>query len=532
MNALVIVLFATVLFSAGYIFYGRYLKKMFNVDYHRLTPAHEKKDGVDCVASCHWTVLFGHHFASIAGAGPIVGPVIAVALWGWGPSLVWIVLGTIFLGGVHDFGSLMVSVRHDARSVADVAEDLISKRAKILFSIFVLLALILVIAVFAVLCAKTFVVQPEIVIPSLGLIPLAILVGISLYRLRINQILVTVVGLGILVGLLFLGKIFPLRVSLPQGISVWIVILLLYSYFASVMPVNILLQPRDYLSAFLLFLGIIFGYLGIFVSSPKINLPAFISWDTRGGYLWPMLFVTIACGAISGFHSLIASGTTSKQISSEKDAKKIGYGAMVMEGLLAVMAVLVVSAGFSSLNGLNKILQGTAGPIGAFGEGFGRITNSFLGIYGGSFAVLVLNAFILTTLDTATRISRYLATELFKIKNRYLSTLIVIILSALLAFSGKWEKIWPLFGASNQLVAGLALIVISSWLLSQKKKNYFAIIPAVFMLLTTVGALIFQIKHFWEEKNFLLIVISSVLILSALFICVEAKKVFFWKERG
>ncbi|MCM8783374.1 MAG: carbon starvation protein A [Candidatus Omnitrophica bacterium] len=525
MNTLNIVLITFLLFLGGYILYGRYLSKTFNVDSRRPTPAQVKKDGIDCIASCHWTILFGHHFSSIAGAGPIVGPVIAVALWGWGPGLLWIVLGTIFLGGVHDFGSLMVSVRHDARSVADVAEDLIGRRAKIIFSVFVLLALILVIAVFAVLSAKTFVIQPEIVIPSLGLIPLAILVGMSLYRFRVNQILITFIGLGLLVVFLFLGSLFPVKIPLAQSLYFWIAVLFLYSYFASVVPVNILLQPRDYLSSFLLIFGLISGYMGIFLSPPHINLPVFISWRTKSGELWPMLFVTIACGAISGFHSLIASGTTSKQIATERDARKIGYGAMVMEGLVAVMAVLVIIAGFPSQNILNKVLENRGGPIGAFGEGFGRLTNSFLGMYGSSFAVLILNAFILTTLDTATRIGRYLTTELFRIRNRYLSTFIVVILSAFLALTGKWEKLWPIFGASNQLVAALALIVIATWLLSQKRKFYFVAIPAVFMLFTTVGALALQFRHFLKEGNFLLSGISIVLILSVLFICWEAKKV-------
>ncbi|MCM8765501.1 MAG: carbon starvation protein A [Candidatus Omnitrophica bacterium] len=529
--ALIILLFSFLFFSFAYFIYGRFLERNFGIDPRRPTPAHTKKDGVDLVASRHWTILFGHHFASIAGAGPIVGPIIAVSLWGWGPSLLWIVLGTILLGGVHDFGSLIVSLRNDARSISDISEDLISRRAKIFFSSFVLLALILVIAVFAVLTAKTFVVQPEIVLPSLGLIPLAIFVGISLYRLKFNQILVTILGIIVLVILLFLGNLFPLKSPFPQEIYFWMIVLFFYCYFASILPVNILLQPRDYLSSFLLFFSLIIGYLGIFLSPPKINLPIFISWNTESGSLWPMLFVTIACGAISGFHSLIASGTTSKQISTEKDARKIGYGAMVMEGLVAVMAVLAISGAFSSESALNNALKGGGGPIGAFGEGFGKITYSFLGNYGRFLALLVLNAFILTTLDTATRICRYITTELLSIKNRHFSTLFVVFISAALAFTGKWDKIWPIFGASNQLVAALALIVIFTWLISQKRRFFFVTFPAIFMLLTTLGALLYQFKIFLKERNFLLGGIDLVLVLLALFMIFEVKKVRLFKKK-
>ncbi|MFN7170966.1 MAG: carbon starvation protein A, partial [Candidatus Omnitrophota bacterium] len=378
MNVSVIAIGALILLGGAYFVYGRRLDKNFGIDPKRDTPSHTQADGLDYIAAKHWTVLFGHHFASIAGAGPIVGPIIAVSLWGWGPSILWIILGTIFLGGVHDFGSLLVSMRHQANSIAEISKELISRRAKIFFSTFVFLALILVIAVFAVLCAKTFVVQPEIVLPSLGLIPLAIFAGIGFYNLKLNQLFVTFLSLIILGVLLFLGIYFPVKITIPQVFNFWLVILFLYSYLASVLPVNILLQPRDYLSSFLLFFGLVLGYLGIFVSSPRINLPVYISWNTESGLLWPMLFVTIACGAISGFHSLIASGTTSKQISSEKDVRKIGYGAMVLEGVLAVMTVLVIAGSFSSQSSLNEVLQNKGGPIRAFGEGFGKLTHSFL----------------------------------------------------------------------------------------------------------------------------------------------------------
>ena len=345
MNTLVIALGALVLFWLGYSFYSRAFAKLWNVDPSRKTPAITHYDGVDYVPAKHWTMLFGHHFASIAGAAPVIGPIIALSIWGWMPALIWIVLGTILLGGIHDFSALMVSLRSEGKSIADVAKTVISRRAKIVFSIFIWLTLILVIAVFVHFCANTFIVEKRIVIPTVGLIPLAMLIGFMLYDLKFNQISTTILGLAILAGLIILGNHFPLELvkltfriqdfTLTLGpLQIWSIGLLIYAFFASITPVQILLQPRDYLCAFLLLGGVILGFTGILLSRPVMQLPAFVGWKGAQGYLWPMLFVTIACGAISGFHSLVASGTTSKQLLNEKDARKIGYGAMIMEGLV------------------------------------------------------------------------------------------------------------------------------------------------------------------------------------------------------
>ena len=520
MNSLIIAVIAIILFFWAYRFYSRRLERLWQIDPKRSTPAFSKYDSVDYIPAKNWLVLFGHHFASIAGAGPIIGPVIAVMLWGWLPALLWVVLGTIFIGGVHDFGSLITSVREGGSSVADIARHVISQRAKILFSLFVWLALILVIAVFAYLCADTFVKEPKIVLPSLGLIPVAILVGYLLYHFKVNTVLTTILGLASLVGLIFLGNVFPVNITL----TVWLLVLFIYCYFASVLPVNILLQPRDYLSSFLLFFGLGAGYLGLLFSHPKITLPHFIRFNTTEGYLWPALFVTIACGAVSGFHSLIASGTSSKQIANERDAKRVGYGAMVAEGLVAVMVIIATAILFNPGEDFGAILKNT-GPIGIFGKGYGLMTRNILGSYGAFIAVTILNAFILTTLDTATRISRYLTAELFGIKNRYLATMLIVILSAALAFSGKWNKIWPAFGASNQLVAALALFVLSCWLLSKNKSARFTLLPAFFMLITTVLALVLQAVRYFIHKDIVLLLIAIGLILLSGFMCWEVSKV-------
>jgi carbon starvation protein len=526
MNSLLIAVIAIVCFIWAYRVYARKLEGLWHIDPKHSTPAYVKYDSVDYIPAKNWLVLFGHHFSSIAGAGPIIGPVIAVMLWGWFPAILWVILGTIFLGGAHDFGSLITSVKEGGSSVADIAGQVISKRAKIIFSLFVWMALILVIAVFAYLCADTFVKEPKIVLPSLGLIPVAMVVGYFLYSLRINSIVATAFGLASLALLLFLGNSFIINAN----INTWILVLFIYCFFASVLPVNILLQPRDYLSSFLLFFGVGAGYIGLLISRPTISMPAYNTWASSEGYLWPMLFVTVACGAISGFHSLIASGTSSKQIANERHAKRIGYGGMVAEGVVAVLTIVSVGILFNKGDNFALALKDLT-PIRIYGKGFGILTRNVLGGYGQLIAITILNAFILTTLDTATRIARYLTEELFKLKNRFISTFIIIVVSALLAFSGKWQKLWPAFGASNQLVAALTLFVLSCWLLSKDKTIKFTIIPAFFMLITSVAALVLQARKYFTNKDTVLLIISLLLIVLAGVMMYEAIPIIFMRRK-
>jgi len=529
MNSLIVVLISVLAYWAGYRFYANKLVNLWQIDPKRKTPATTKFDGLDYVPAKNWLVLFGHHFASISGAGPIVGPVIAVGLWGWGPALIWVILGTIFIGGVHDFANLITSVREGGSSVADIATNAISRRAKIIFSLFVWLALILVIAVFLYLCADTFVKEPKIVIPSLGLIPIAVIVGFLIYNLRVHIGIATIIGLAALTGLLLLGQRYPVTIINSQ--VAWSVLLLIYAYIASIIPVNILLQPRDYLSSFLLFFGLFFGFLGLLVSQPAIQVPAFKSYSSTSGDLWPMLFVVVACGAISGFHSLVASGTTSKQLPNEMHAKRVGYGGMIAEGLLAVMVILAVSAGLNSAQ-LSDCLANKTSPVAIFGLGYGRITKGVLGGLGGFVAIIILNAFILTTLDTATRINRYITEELFRIKNRFISTFIIVLAGGYLALSKDqfntplWKKIWPVFGASNQLVAALALMVVSCWLLARKKPTRYTMLPAFFMLITTIAALLYQLTRYIQNNDYVLIGISIVLLLLSVYLVKEVILVF------
>ncbi|MFH1753574.1 MAG: carbon starvation protein A, partial [Candidatus Omnitrophota bacterium] len=458
MNSAYVVLIIFAIFFIGYKFYAPLLSRQLDIDPERRTPAHTEYDGVDYVPAKNWMVLFGHHFSSIAGAAPVVGPILALSIWGWGPTLIWIALGSVFIGGMHDFGSLMVSVKKKGISIADVAEETISKHSRYVFLWFVWLTLILIISVFVYLCAKTLAIKPEIVAPSLGLIPLAVIVGFLMYNLKLNQAAVTIFGLLGLAALIFIGRVFPIDIG-ANAIVKWSTVLLVYAFVASVTPVQILLQPRDFLSAYLLLFGLVIGYLGLFITHPAIRFPFFVGWSQNGILpLWPVLFVTVACGSISGFHALVASGTTSKQLATEAWGKRIGYGGMIAEALMSALALIAVACAFKETGGLKNILDSGGGPISAFGIGYGAITDVLLKGFGALFAVIILNAFILTTLDTATRIGRYLTQELFGIKNRYAATIIVVGLSGWLGLSGEWNEFWPIFGAANQLIAALTLI--------------------------------------------------------------------------
>jgi carbon starvation protein len=526
-NAIFIAIIAYLIFLCGYVVYGRFLARLFSVTEERKTPAHTHYDGRDYVPAKHWLILFGHHFASIAGAGPILGPVIAVVVWGWGPAVLWIFLGSIFIGGVHDFSSLMISVREKGKSIATIAEQALSRNARIFFSIFLWLTLVLVIAVFAASAAKTLSTTPQVAVPTFGLIVVAFVVGMLTYRSNLNLIISTVIGIAMLFGLIVLGYFLPISASF----HFWLFCLLGYAFVASVLPVNILLQPRDYIASFVLFFGLIIGYLGLFITHPHIKAPFYIKWESIQGGLWPMMFVVIACGAISGFHSLVASGTTAKQLANERDARKIGYGAMLAEGLLAVLAVLAVSAGLYWRGGPSGLvypeLMRGGNWIATFGRGYGEIVKPMFGALGMLIGITMLKTFIMTTLDSATRITRYIGEELFGetlgirvFKNCYFNTLIVIVFALWLSL-GSWQAIWPVFGAANQLVAALALFVVTAWLLSRSKPIRYTVYPALFMLATTVVALVYQLHGFFRQGKIGLSMIAIVLLILTFFMLFE-----------
>jgi carbon starvation protein len=411
-----------------------------------------------------------------------------------------------------------------------------------ILAMFVWLALVLIVAVFAAVAAKTLSSKAEVVIPNFGLILIAVLVGYLMYRRGVNQILATVVGMLLLVGFIFLGYHVPISLG-DHGETIWTVLLLVYAFIASVLPVDLLLQPRDYLSAFVLIFGLLIGYAGVVVTHPPMNAPAFISFQGAQGYLWPMMCVIIACGAISGFHSLVASGTTSKQLTNERDAKKIGYGAMIMEGVLSILALIAVAGGlyWSSQKGAPGLiypeLMKGGNWIVTFGTGYGQLVQPFLGSVGLLFGIMMLETFVMTTLDTATRIARYIAEELFgeglKIKplrNKYISTGICIAFALWLAL-GSWQAIWPVFGASNQLIAALVLIVVSMYLLGRRKQAAYTFYPALFMLVTTMAALVSESLHFMRDGKAMLAIVGMVLFVLALFMCFEALRAYIGLKR-
>ncbi len=541
-----ILLFACMFFYfVGYRFYaGKLDCELIQPDAGQVTPAVQQNDGVDFVPSKP-LVLFGHNFASIAGAGPVIGPIIAMHHFGWAITLVWILIGNVFIGAVHDYLTLMVSVRNRGSSIADIAESTMGFRAKTIFAIFLVLAMLLVIAVFGVVAAKTLIAQPEMVFPTFAIIPVSMVLGWCIYKKSYNLQLVSLIAVLTIILNIYIG--FQIPVPLPEmgvmGFSpliFWFIVLMIYAGVASILPVQTLLQPRDYLSTYILFGSMALAILGLIWVGPELNTPPFrgVMSEVQGP-LWPMLFVLVACGAVSGFHSLVAGGTTSKQLASEMQGKSISYGGMLTEGVVAVVTVLLVGGGLywvapqgsgidMSQLGFRETLQ-SGGWILAFGNGFGNIVHQMLPFLSFTFAsmiaVLALNTFVLTTLDTAVRITRFLIQEslgekVSVFKNKYVVTVAVIIAAYLIGATDGWQKIWPIFGATNQLIAAVALFVVATWLMAVKKPTHYVLYPAIFMVITTIGALVWQAYSFLTapEPNLFLGITALVLIGLAVFV--------------
>lgn len=528
MNSLWLVFIGIILFLVAYVSYGGYLAKKWGLDPKRETPSHTNFDNVDYVPA-NAKVLLGHHFASIAGAGPIAGPIQA-SIFGWLPVFLWIVLGSIFFGAVHDFGSLLASIRHGGKSIGEIIEVNVGKKGKKLFNIFAWLTLLLVVAAFTDIVASAFAYNPEVKgfqagsaagTSSMLFIVLAILFGFAVYRKGYNLVISTIVGVILLFLAVYIGYKFPF---LELSKKAWYAILLVYIFLASTLPVWLLLQPRDYLNSFLLYAMLIGGLLGIFVMRPDLQLEAFkgFSVTTKAGvqYLFPILFVTVACGAISGFHSLVSSGTSSKQIDKESDAQLVGYGAMLIEGVLAIIALISVA----------YVAKAEGAPATVFASGVATFMTK-IGIpfeVGKVFIILAFTAFALTSLDTATRLGRYIFQEYVetvfgkdsKLNNMYIATLITVLLSALLLMFG-YQKIWPIFGTANQLLSALALLAITAWLARNKKKNIMTVIPMIFMFAVTLTALVLLSINFFNAKNYVLLVIAILLFILSIELIVE-----------
>ena len=521
MNAVVILLVGIVILVLGYIFYGGWLAKQWGVDPKRTTPAHELEDGNDYVPA-KAPVLMGHHFSSIAGAGPINGPIQA-AVFGWVPVMLWVLIGGIFFGAVHDFGALFASVRNKGQSIGEVIAESIGSRAKKLFLTFSYLTLILVVAAFASIVANTFkatytesgaldevasAANASTAMISILFIVIAIIFGMMVYRRNASLVVSTVVGVAAIVVCMVVGYNWhPIYLN---G-STWMVIVGIYIAVASVTPVWILLQPRDYLSSFLLYGMMIIAVVGIVGAHPTLSIPAFTGFIDKAEYgsgvslgsMFPALFVTIACGAISGFHSLVGSGTTAKQLDKESDAQPIAYGGMLIECALALISLCAVGYIWSEY-----VPNGITTPTAVFATGISRMCATIPFLAGAEdviYAMLILavSAFCLTSLDTATRLARYMFQEFwlepgqtwkdatgFKrvLTNPYVATLITVVLGIALGMTG-YAKIWALFGAANQLLAALGLLAVAAWLGTMGKNNKMFLFPMAFMLVVTIVSL-------------------------------------------
>ncbi|MBK6912368.1 MAG: carbon starvation protein A [Ignavibacteriales bacterium] len=529
MSGIELVLIALIMFVAAYKLYGGFLSKRLDVNNSKDTPAHTMSDGVDyCPAKA--PVLLGHHFASIAGAGPIVGPVIAAG-FGWLPVYLWVVFGSIFIGGVHDYASIIASVRHQSKSIGFIIQQYIGVSGKKLFLIFAWATLILVIAVFTIIVADTFTHIPSAGTSSILFMVLAVFFGIAIYRLKVPLWIATLVGVTLLFLSIPAGNLFPIQLD---G-STWQLFLLAYIFIASVTPVWILLQPRDYLNSFFLYSLMIGGLAGVIFAAPTINIPAFNSFSLdKVGYLFPALFVTVACGAISGFHSIVGSGTTAKQLNKETDGKIVGYGGMLIEGMLAVLSLIAVA---SMVNKEFIDILTTKGPVPAFSLGVARFIHAipvfnFSVESAQTFTALAVSAFALTSLDTATRLARFMFQEYFEDKesekksifvtNRYVSTAITVAFGAALTFSGQTMSIWPVFGSANQLLAALALLALTVWVANLKKGFLFVLIPMIFMFAVTLTALGMLIYTNFIATNYTLSIISVLLFTLAVLLGIKA----------
>ena len=524
MNGILLLVICSVCLLAGYVFYGRYLCKKWGVgEIDQPTPAHTMEDGVDYVPAPA-PVLMGHHFSSIAGAGPITGPISAVAAgFGWGACALWIVIGGIFFGGVHDFGALFASVRHGGKSIGEIISANMSKRAKRLFIIFSYLTLILVVAAFASIVAGTFAAtfvdgavdlaaseaNARVAMVSLLFIVIAIVFGFAVYRRNVPMSTASVIGVLAIVAIIAVGMNFhPIYLSSKT----WMWIVGIYITVASVAPVWILLQPRDYLSSFLLYAMLALAVIAVLMGNPSMSSLPVLNTPNNPTPVFPVLFTTIACGAISGFHSLVSSGTTSKQLDKETDAKPIAYGGMLLECVLAILTLCATAYAYS-LKGTEFELTGATA---IFGGGIaGMIDPSRGSLYNILYTLLVLtySAFCLTSLDTATRLARFMFQEFWLdgtkgetpenvtgykkvLANPYVATIITVVLGVMLGLNG-YAKIWALFGSANQLLAALGLLAVATWLGNVGKDNKMFLIPMGFMLFVTVASLAINTKSQW-----------------------------------
>ncbi|WP_462179479.1 carbon starvation CstA family protein [Pseudoalteromonas gelatinilytica] len=543
MQSVVIVLLGIVGMLFGWFFYSKFIaEKIFKMDDNFVTPAHELEDGVDYVPT-NKVVLWGHHFTSVAGAAPIVGPAIAV-YWGWVPAVLWVVFGTIFFAGVHDMGALWASARNKGKSMGALSESVIGKRTRALFMIVVFLVLLMVNAVFGVVIAKSFVSQPNAVFPAWSAIVVALVIG-QLLRRKVSLIPLCLIGVAILYYTIYLGSSMP--IALPDemfGLSAnanWIIILFIYAAIASLLPVWMLLQPRDFINGMQLLVGLVLLYGAVFISMPDITAPAFntqTAVDTPS--IIPLLFVTIACGAVSGFHGIVSSGTSSKQLNKETDGRFVGYLGAVGEGMLALITLVAVSgvALAVSPEEWHEIYSHLgAGSVSAFINGGANLIENGWGIsqeVASTLLAVMVVLFAGTTMDSGVRLQRYIIQEwgdiynISIIRNGVVATLVAVLCCLLLAFGAGGADgsggmiIWPLFGSTNQILASLTLLVISVMLIKANRPAKYTLIPMSFVLIMAFFAGVIKLGEYYQQGNWLLVTLDLLVLVVSVLVMLEA----------
>ncbi|MFW5681000.1 MAG: carbon starvation protein A [Pseudomonadota bacterium] len=552
MNAVFLVLAGAVAMTFGYFVYSRFIaERILRLDPEFRTPAHELEDGIDYVPTNRF-VLWGHHFTSVAGAAPIIGPAIAV-IWGWLPATLWVIFGTIFFAGIHDFAAIWASVRNKGRSIGALTADVVGSRARSVFMIVIFLLLLMVNAVFAVAIAGLFTSFPSSVFPAWSAIIVAVIIGYLLYRRGVGLLWPSLIGVAVLYLTVYLGSSVPITLSdgtfgLPSNAQ-WILLLFAYAGIASLLPVWLLLQPRDYINGLQLFVGLGVVYGAVLVLQPEVVAPA-INDNLPAGTppLLPLLFVTIACGAISGFHGLVSSGTTSKQLNKETDARFVGYFGAIGEGSLALAAIIVTTAGFATLADWEAVYTAFGqGSLNAFVNGGASIVHNGLGLPL-EFAITLLTVmavlFAGTTMDTGVRLQRYIIQEWGNIygvallRDNLIATFLAVGACLALAFGAGGLSgagglaIWPLFGTTNQLLAGLTLMVVTVMLVKLGRPVWYTILPMCFLLTMTVLALLIQLWGFWEQGRYFLVALDLVILVAAILVILEALAAFNRERRA
>ncbi|MEK6844675.1 MAG: carbon starvation CstA family protein [Nanoarchaeota archaeon] len=543
MNSALLIIIILLWFFLGYKIYGRFIEKQIKPNDKNKTPALTNKNKID-FSPANKPFLIGHHFESIAGAGPIIGPILAISYFGWLAVVLWISIGSVFIGAMHDYVTLMASVKNKAKGVSNIAKDFLGSKSGWVFGAIIWITLILIITVFSVSTAESIIYKPELIIPLIAISVIALVLGFGVERFKWNYKISSIIAIILVFAFIWIGNKYPISIGIENPIllrNIWISIIILYAGIASVAPIWLLLRPRDYLSSIQLFILMALGFIGILIVRPEISAPIYISGNFP---LWPILFITVACGAVSGFHGIVSSGITSKQLAKESHGKSVGYGAMLGEASLAILVTVLVISGLKWGSEISGGFQETLkeGWVALFSSGYGNIVGSIgIPLITISFAALLgtimVNQFILTTVDTSTRLGRLVISEnLFpKFKNRFLTTILTLIPAWLLAITNSYETLWKLFGSSNQLIASISLIAVSCFFISRKRNVKFILIPAVFVLLTTLSALIyliFRTNGYLAQGNFVLTSISLIMVTFGIFVSFEGFKFIMKKSKS